>query len=346
LRGDKIGLKITDVREGIFFVRLIKVGLPLGFVLLIGGSFELLFAQTPSTSEKTRIAVPGKSLNHLPFYFGKDKGFFRDEGIELELIRMAGTVGAAALQAGEVDYTAAANVAVRAAIRGAPLRSIIFIQTRSSFSLIGQPSMTPDKVNTIAVNGLGTASHYAALATMDKLGQGGRKIAYINVMNTIMGYTALTNKTADATTLTQPFTSMATISGYSYLGDAYHIPAVQGGLATTTRHLAQKERQTRAVLRAILRAMGNIASNREDVVDYIQKEFRLERNVAIESYDSMKRTFNPSGDIDDGELRQAVAQVKKEIGVTVDTPLDRMVDLSHLRKVQMELANEKLTGGK
>ena len=117
-------------------------------------------------------------------------------------------------------------------------------------------------------------------------------------------------------------------------------------LRTTTRHLAEKEKQTRAVLRAILRAMGKIASNREDVVDYIQKEFGLERNVALESYDSMKRTFNPSGDIDDGELRQAVAQVKKEIGVTADTPLDRMVDLSHLRKVQVELAKEKSNRGK
>jgi len=60
----------------------------------------------------------------------------------------------------------------------------------------------------------------------------------------------------------------------------------------------------------------------------------------------MIRTFNPSGDIDDGELRQAGAQEKKEIGITVDTAVDRIVDLSHLREVQAKLKKEKSDRGK
>jgi hypothetical protein len=60
----------------------------------------------------------------------------------------------------------------------------------------------------------------------------------------------------------------------------------------------------------------------------------------------MKRTFNPSGDIDDGELRQVIEQMKKETGVTADIPFDRIMDLSPLREVQAELKKEKSDRGK
>src|SRR5262245_59367913 len=55
-------------------------------------------------------------------------------------------IGVTALQAGEVDYSAAGGLSVRAAMKGLPLRTIMFIQTRLSFSLIGQPGMLPPRI--------------------------------------------------------------------------------------------------------------------------------------------------------------------------------------------------------
>jgi ABC-type nitrate/sulfonate/bicarbonate transport system substrate-binding protein len=338
--------KITTIRQGLLFFGAIKLGFALALMFLIDGSFETLWAQIPSTSEKVRIAVPGKSLTYLPLFLGKEQGLFRDQGIDLELIMIPGPIAAAALQAGEIDYTAAPNIAMRAAIRGAPVRPVMFFQIRLGFSLIGQPGMTPDKLNTIAVNGVGTATHYAALATMDKLGQGGRKILYIGTASTTMSYQALINKTVDAAIITPPFISMATTSGYVYLGDSFHIPGVLGGLGATMRHLTEKRKQTKRVIYATLRAIDRIASNREEVIDYIKKEYHVEHKIALESYDIMKRTFNPSGDIDDNDLKQIVEQVKKEIGVTADIPLDRVADLSILREVQAELKKKKSDRGK
>lgn len=336
-----MSMKITNIRQG-----LIRAGLPLALMFLIGGSFEPLLAQVPSTFEKVRIAVPVKSMNYVPLFLGKEKGLFRDEGIDLELIMIPGTIAGATLQAGEIDYTAAPNIAMRAAIRGAAVRSVMFFQTRLSFSLIGQSKIIADTVNTIAVNGVGTATHYAALATMDKLGQGRRKILYIGTGSSAMSYMALINKTVDAASISPPFTSMATTSGYVYLGDAFHIPGVQGGLAVTTRHLTEKRNQTKQVIRATLRAIDRIINSPEETVNYIQKDYNLKREVALESYDIMIRTFNPSGDINDGELRQVMAQMKKEIGVTADIPFDRVMDLSPLREVQAELKKEKSDRGK
>jgi ABC-type nitrate/sulfonate/bicarbonate transport system substrate-binding protein len=100
--------------------------------------------------EKVRLTVPAKSLTFVPYYFGKSQRLYEKEGIDLELIVMRPPIGVTALQAGEVDYSATGGLSVRAAMKGLPLRTIMFIQTRLSFSLIGQPGMIPAKIKNVA----------------------------------------------------------------------------------------------------------------------------------------------------------------------------------------------------
>ena len=57
--------------------------------------------------EKVRLTVPAKSLTFVPYYFGKSQRLYEKDGIDLELIVMRPPIGVTALQAGEVDYSAA-----------------------------------------------------------------------------------------------------------------------------------------------------------------------------------------------------------------------------------------------
>ena len=65
--------------------------------------------------EKVRLTVPAKSLTFVPYYFGKSQRLYEKEGIDLELIVMRPPIGVTALQAGEVDYSAAGGLSIRAA---------------------------------------------------------------------------------------------------------------------------------------------------------------------------------------------------------------------------------------
>ncbi len=80
-------------------------------------------AQQGKPLEKVRLTVPAKALTLLPYYFGKAKGLFAREGIDLEIIVMRPPLGVTALLAGEVDYAAAGGVSLRAAMKGLPLRT-------------------------------------------------------------------------------------------------------------------------------------------------------------------------------------------------------------------------------
>ena len=106
---------IRPARKDLIVVR---KGLRRAFLL---SAFALsLVAETQAASSTTQVTihVPSKSLSIMPYYFGKDKGFFAAEEIEPQLITMAPPTAIAALVAGELDFsstTGAATSAIMAA---------------------------------------------------------------------------------------------------------------------------------------------------------------------------------------------------------------------------------------
>lgn len=289
--------------------------------------------------EKVKLTVAAKSVTFVPFYFGKSKGFFKEEGVDLDIVVIRPPIGITALQAGEVDYSASSGVGMRAALKGASLRALMFIQTRLSFSLIGQPGMDSKKIKTVAVSGVGSLAHYAAIAVLKKLGRGGPNdaLTYITTNTTAQSYASLMGKAVDAAILTPPYTSMATIGGYADLGNAFDMRDVQGGLVARASHLQEHREQVKAMLRAILRSLDYVVRNEAEAIRYLQKEFHLEPKVAADSYGIVKQVLNTSGDIEEPILKSVVENMKKETQVTADFPMDRIVDLTVLREVRSEL---------
>jgi ABC-type nitrate/sulfonate/bicarbonate transport system substrate-binding protein len=313
--------------------------------LLIGGLSLTIFlpvdarSQSRKSPEKVRITVPAKSLTFLPFYFGQSKGIFNEEGIDPELIVMRPPMGIVALEAGDVAYSAAPGVGMRAALKGAPLRVVSFVQTKLSFSLLGQPGMSEKRVKTVGISGIGSTAHYAALTVMKRLGRGGPedKVVYITTNTTPQSYASLMGKVVDAAILSPPYTSMATSAGYVDLGDTFDVGDVQGGLVTTARRVQEQRAQVKAVVRGVVRTLEYISGHEDEVLDYLQKHFGLDRQVAVGSYGILKRVFSMNGDIDDELLKSVIERMKQDGKITEEIPLSRIADLSVVREVQFEL---------
>jgi len=282
--------------------------------------------------EKVRLTVPAKSLTFVPYYFGKSQRLYEKEGIDLELIVMRPPIGVTALQAGEVDYSAAGGLSVRAAMKGLPLRTIMFIQTRLSFSLIGQPGMIPAKIKNVAVSGIGSLAYYAAITVMKRLGN--EKVAYISTNTTGNSYTALLGKAADAVILTPPYTSMATLAGYPDLGNTFDVRDLQGGLVARMAYIQDHREQVKSMIRATLRSMDMIVRNEAEAVAYLQKDFGLEPKIAADTHKILKQVVNSDGDIEEPVFKSIIDKIRQESGITAEIPPERLVDLSLLREVR------------
>ena len=285
--------------------------------------------------ERVRLTVPAKALTFLPYYYGKAQGMFAREGIDLEIIVMRPPLGVTALVAGDLDYTAAGGLSIRAAMKGVPLRTITFIQTRLSFSLVGQPGMAPARLRNVAVSGIGSLAHYAAQIVAKRIGN--EKVTYISTNTTGNSYTALLSKAVDAAILSPPYTSMAILAGHADLGNTYDVRDLQGGLVARAPHLQSHREQARGVIRATLRSMDSLVKNENEVIAYLQKDFGLEPRIAADTLKILKQIVNADGDIEEPVLRSIVEKIRQEPGYNLDVPLDRLVDLSLLREVQREL---------
>src|SRR5919109_1834192 len=310
-------------------------------VLAIYGLPSWVHAQTEAKKslEKVRLTVPARSLTFVPYYFGKSKGYFDKDGIDLEIIVMRSPVGVTALQAGEVDYSAAGGLSIRAAMKGLPIQTVMFIQTRLSFSLIAQPGMTPVKIRNVAVSGIGSLAHYAATTVMKRLGN--EKVAYISTNTTANSYAALLGKAADAAILSPPYTSMATLAGYVDLGNTFDVRDLQGGLVARALHIREHHQQVKSMIRATLRSMDAIVRSQDELILYRQKDCGLEPKIAADTYKILRQIVNSDGDIEEPVLKSILDKIRQESAIASEVPVDRIVDLSMLRDVKGEMRKNR-----
>ena len=79
--------------------------------------------------DKVIIGLPTTSMSMLPVFYAHDKGFFREEGIEPQLVFVGGRLQVPALVAGEVDFSASAETVLRAAVQGLPLKVVVYMNS-------------------------------------------------------------------------------------------------------------------------------------------------------------------------------------------------------------------------
>src|SRR5256712_1577151 len=104
-------------------------------------AFSAPIAWGATSPTKITIHIPGKSVSVMVFYFGKDKGFFFEEGIDVQLVAMSPPVAIAAMVAGELDFSTTLGAATAAIMRGSSLKRVFYVQHHPTFALPAQPEI-------------------------------------------------------------------------------------------------------------------------------------------------------------------------------------------------------------
>ena len=98
-----------------------------------------LFHASVHAADKIRIGVPELNAQFVPLALAEKRGFFREDGLEGEVIRINPTVALAALVSGELDYWTVIGNSVGAVIQGAPLRVAACYVPGSPSAIIARP---------------------------------------------------------------------------------------------------------------------------------------------------------------------------------------------------------------
>lgn len=111
---------------------MIKIILSMIAPLLIG--LCLNPGKAASALDKINVTLPSKSFQFIIFPLAKERGYMKEEGIDLNTVIMASTPGLQAVVAGEMDFTGSGSSALVAISQGnAPLKTVLAItdQVRS-----------------------------------------------------------------------------------------------------------------------------------------------------------------------------------------------------------------------
>jgi hypothetical protein len=113
-------------------------------------------------AERFYISIVGPTLSYVPLFYAQEKGFFAQEGFDLQVLIVRGVIGVSSLMSGEIDVTCHAGSGFSAALRGVPIKIISVTRDRPVHELIVAPNINSPadlKGKAIAVGSLdGTAA--------------------------------------------------------------------------------------------------------------------------------------------------------------------------------------------
>jgi NitT/TauT family transport system substrate-binding protein len=307
-------------------------------ILLLISLPEIAFA------ERVKVALPSKSLGYLPLFVALNRGFFKDENIDLEVILMLPDIAHNALFQGEIDYHGAADSALRLAAKGAPIKTIFFGAALPNYFLMSaQPirSVVELKGKYVGISRFGGTTDLAARVALSKNGlDPQRDVVLIMIGLPSTRVAALMSGSVAATIANPPDNVLLRQKGFNellFLGDAIEFPS--NGFATTEKKLSSERDQAKRLLRALYRGLVFAREKSAETVAIVQREWKLDAVVAKESYASVLRSISRDGAASEAGLKvhaDIIRQTEKGMG---EIPLKKMIDFSVIEDVRREGAN-------
>lgn len=302
-------------------------------------AFSALTAWGATSPTKTTIHIPGKSLSVVVFYFGKDKGFFFEEGIDAQLVAMAPPVAIAAMVAGEVDFSTTLGAATAAIMRGSSLKRVFYVQQDPTFALTAQPEIKTIRELTgkvIGVNAPTDAMGMSAKMILKGNHIDPSQVTFLSTQVTENAYKGLLSKRITATLLPPPYAEEAEARGYSRLAEAKdYAPLSTIGLVASMQALVKNPGIVQAVIRGMLKTMAYLQNpkNRPEMVQYIAGSFKIDPSVADKAFGSMLTTYSRDGTKPRKAVESEIEIYRETLQVTKAFRPEDLEDLSILKKL-------------
>jgi len=297
-------------------------------------------------ADKVRIGVSNYNISNLTVGVAQTKDFFKQEGIEAEIIRMNPNVATMALVSGDIDYSTLIGSVIGANLKGARLKMIACSQDRTPLSLVGKAaikSVKELKGKTIGVGSYGSTPDIIARMVVKHYGVDPEtEIKMLALGSDSARLTALKEGVVDAIIVAPPVDFEGKKMGFNILsraGDILRFP--YNGLGTSVEKITERPDGVKRVIRAIVRANGFIRRNREGAIQVLVNWTKTKPEFAEAAYDSTVGVFSQDGTIPEDGLRLVIENFRKSMNLSRQVSLSDVSDSTLLFQVQRDLGIKK-----
>jgi ABC-type nitrate/sulfonate/bicarbonate transport system substrate-binding protein len=309
-------------------------------------SGEILWGAEKSAKLATvRIGYVSRSILDMPYIIARDRGLFREEGLEPELIFMKAAQTVPAMLAGGVDFGTATGTAVAAAVSGVDVRIVFALTDKPSFDLIAAPSITSVQQlrgKRVGITAYGALAEILARQILTAHKVPADQVTFLPMGTSDVTYLALKAGTIDATMLQIPQTFLAQDDGFRKLAagaDVYR--AVQGGLTTTKATISDRPELVTRMIRATQRSLRLIRSDKKYALEFIRGPYldlgKDRERFAEPIYDAALQYYLESGSVDEKLQREMIAVAAQRVKGAQPVPPERVFDFSFAQKVSAAL---------
>jgi NitT/TauT family transport system substrate-binding protein len=315
-------------------------------LLILAFLAALLFpsaARSQTPPQRVVITYSSRSIASIDLFIAQERGFFREEGLDPQLVQTRATVAIAAVVSGEVHALGSIGSATRAIPRGVPVKVLAVSLRRPLFWLVSRPELKTFndlKGKVAGTTTFGGSQHTAGIRMLRRAGLDPEKDVTVVLAGDVpTQLQALVAGSIQIGFLSPPTVIVARDKfKLNVLANAMEeFTSLQNGLGVTDKNLKDQRDLVKRMLRA--RAKGNryFHQNERGTAEVLVKYLSVDMPTALETYRISRPAFTTDGIPTDEEVREYLKMDAQAIGLSTPAPAATVFDFSLQREVNREL---------
>lgn len=305
--------------------------------LTVAGLFGRVEAAT------VRVAVPTLSMVVIAFTAAKERGYYRDEGLDVDLVQMRDTLGISALIGGNVEFASMSGAGMTAMVGGVPLRFVYSTFFRPMFWLYAKSELADVKAlrgKRIGVTGLGSGPDNLLREVLKRTGiEGGRDATILALGLPATLATALRNGVVDAGMISPPFNFAVRDAGYremvSFLKEDF--VELQGSILVNDKFLQSDPGLVEKFVRGTVKGLRYARENKAGTLAVLLRYMKLKDDLAGQYYDQVRPIMTTDGTVNVDMQKKYLDQAVKVLNPKEAPTVEKLYSYGLARKVNAEL---------
>jgi NitT/TauT family transport system substrate-binding protein len=296
----------------------------------------------PQSLQTVNMAIPSKSFQMVIYPLAQERGFMKEEGIDLRVIYVAPTTSIQAMLGGDVQFTGAGSSALVSIARGnTPLKVVLATNDRVLQWLLVRPEVASPKDlkgKKIATTGVAAIATFMLRQILTKHGlDGNRDAVYLDVGQGNQ-LPALLGGGMDGAVLSVEQRYVGLDKGMRemfFFGN--EVKNSWGTLATTDKLIKENPKLVGGFVRAAIKSLRYMRQNREGTIAALVKFSGVTREQASRVYDDLIGTFTSSGFVDEEAQRNDLNIIRQVVNAKEAVPTTRAYDFSFAQEADRQL---------
>jgi len=291
----------------------------------------------PGADARIVVGVSTVNVAFLPIYLTQDRGFFKDEGLDVLVVMFnAGATNLQALIGGDVQIMAGGvPETVLARASGMDIKNFWAISNLMPFQIYGSPkmkSLKDGRGKKFAISRFGSLSEFLTRSALRQSGVDHKDVTMLQIGATPARFTTLATGIVDATILWFPVTERAKSAGMNKLFDLKDLYPSWTNVGFIAREgwLGKEKEQTTKFLRAYQRGVRHTREHRDDGVRALRKYVGLDAGEAAAGYDEYRDSFPLDGRILDAGISASIEQEIETGRLKGKVSLSELIDYSFI----------------